>query len=523
MKKIVQKAFMLLALVLLSTTVLAEEKHVWASQGDIAFFTENGKIGLQTLKGEVLHEAIFDKASYFDQVGQATVYVGNKAGRIDRSGKMLIKPFECNNIWLDTDSAGDLLIFDVGEGTYAEGKIRYGMFSLDGKMISEAKWCSLTYSRFGFLAKEGDKYYLIDRKGNVINNEGWEEYHEAWPIGVYIVVNEKRVELNSNFEKIAVFDNFTGANGKSSDWKNAKIFLDGQVYTKESWTNFSWLSEDYYAFKKDDKWGVVDKKMNEISPPIWEQVCVGFGSGHKSFWNYDADYSAPKGMCAVSKGYNQYGWMDKTGKIVLEAKYSMISPVGENLWLASFDLDTDEEGDHIIVNEKGEIVKTIPRKVGGLASYGEGYIGYSDRDTNDWGFLNNKGEILSRINGTITRYNGGLVSDGQATIYCVGEDGALEIGFTDVYGNITLSRDWKDISFFNQGFAIVETEEGFRYINHKGEVVGGEEWDYLSDYFLSGNLILAQVGKLNENNVMEYGYINDKGELICVPNLSQYE
>lgn len=79
-------------------TALAEERQVYAAQGDVAFFKENDKIGLQSTDGTVLHAAEFDGTGYFDATGQANIYVDDKIGRIDRTGKIIVEPFACDEI-----------------------------------------------------------------------------------------------------------------------------------------------------------------------------------------------------------------------------------------------------------------------------------------------------------------------------------------------------------------------------------------------------------------------------------------
>ncbi len=65
----------LLLILTICDTALAEERQVYAAQGDVAFFKENGKIGLQATDGNVLHAAEFDGVGYFDATQQANIYV----------------------------------------------------------------------------------------------------------------------------------------------------------------------------------------------------------------------------------------------------------------------------------------------------------------------------------------------------------------------------------------------------------------------------------------------------------------
>ena len=61
----------LLLILTICDTALAEERQVYAAQGDVAFFKENDKIGLQSTDGTVLHAAEFDGTGYFDATGHA--------------------------------------------------------------------------------------------------------------------------------------------------------------------------------------------------------------------------------------------------------------------------------------------------------------------------------------------------------------------------------------------------------------------------------------------------------------------
>ena len=89
---------LLLLTFVFSGSALAEDYQAYATQGNIAFFKENSKIGLQSTDGTVLHAAEFDGAGYFDATQQANIYVDGKLGRIDRSGQIIVEPFACDEI-----------------------------------------------------------------------------------------------------------------------------------------------------------------------------------------------------------------------------------------------------------------------------------------------------------------------------------------------------------------------------------------------------------------------------------------
>ena len=129
---------------------------------------------------------------------------------------------------------------------------------------------------------------------------------------------------------------------------------------------------------------------------------------------------------------------------------------------------------------------------------------------------------MSHFSWAVDIYNESAVLDGRILIRRMVLEN-YELGFADVHGKIVSSPEWKEISNFSHGFAVVETEDGFRYINHKGKTVWGEEWDFISNYFFTGSMWIARVGKLDEANEMEYGYINDHGAQICEINLTEDE
>lgn len=525
MRKFMKKGcatLVLLAFMLNGIALAAEERHVWAAQGDVAFFTENGKIGLQTVAGKVLHEAVFDKASCFDESGQANVYFGNTIGRINRTGNMVVEPLNCDSMWLLGTGTDQVLAFTVNGSNFPDGKNRYGFLSLDGKIISEAKWNDIRAFHNGFAyVKTNDKCSKIDMQGNILNDGGWEEFPDFdSTYGFYTISATEMTIFDPQGEKIATFDVSPDENSSGIYTLGGKIYLNGQVYTREDWSHFKWLSEGRYAFQQNKKWGVVDQDMNEIWPARWDYIFNNHTPAR--YWNYSWEEHTPKGIWLVCDG-SYYGWMDETGKIVVEPVYANIAPVGDNLWLAGTnDLSGNPQGDHLILNEKGEVVRTIPESVGTAVSYGEGYIRYYQNESGDWGYMNSKGKLLSRFGGEVNLYNSSTVSDGRILIRRMGSEGD-ELGFADVYGNIISSPDWKEISDFSHGYAVVDTAEGLRYIDHKGKIVGGEEWDFISNYFFTGSMWIARVGKMNEANEMEYGYINDQGAPICEINFTEDE
>ena len=65
--------------------------YIWAYQGDVAFFEEDGKIGLLERSGYTLHAAEWDAVWPFYE-GLAAVRTGGKWGFVDTSGVLVVAP-----------------------------------------------------------------------------------------------------------------------------------------------------------------------------------------------------------------------------------------------------------------------------------------------------------------------------------------------------------------------------------------------------------------------------------------------
>ena len=154
---------------------LAEGNKVYAPQGDVAFFWENGKVGLQTIDGEVLHTAEFDGAAYFDVTGQADVYIADCIGRIDRKGTMIVDPFPCDSIEaIPTNCISEdapqyvLLVTWCG----ADGKKTMKLMSTEGQWLSEVSFDLMIreYKNGKLFIGAGNKYNQIDINGDIKND-----------------------------------------------------------------------------------------------------------------------------------------------------------------------------------------------------------------------------------------------------------------------------------------------------------------------------------------------------------------
>lgn len=169
----------LLLILTICDTALAEERQVYAAQGDVAFFKENDKIGLQSTDGTVLHAAEFDGTGYFDATGQANIYVDDKIGRIDRTGKIIVEPFACDEIEaIPTNCASEavppyvLLVSWYG----ADGEKVMQLMNTEGEWLSDTKFDLMLYEfeNGKLFIRYEDQYNQIDTNGQLTSEVWWE-------------------------------------------------------------------------------------------------------------------------------------------------------------------------------------------------------------------------------------------------------------------------------------------------------------------------------------------------------------
>lgn len=169
---------LLLLTFVLSGSSLAEERQVYATQGDVAFFKENGKIGLQATDGTVLHAAEFDGAGYFGTTQQANIYVDGKIGRIDRSGQIIVEPFACDEIEAiptncTSESVLPYVLLVSWYGTDDEKAMQ--LMNVAGNWLSDTKFNLMMYEFINgkLFIKAGELYNQIDAFGQLTSEEWW--------------------------------------------------------------------------------------------------------------------------------------------------------------------------------------------------------------------------------------------------------------------------------------------------------------------------------------------------------------
>jgi len=262
-------------------------------------------------------------------------------------------------------------------------------------------------------------------------------------------------------------------------------------------------------YLKKDKWGFCNAKKKLIIPAEYDSVepfQEGFAlvekGGKYAFvdengkilnntW-YKMAESFSEGLAAVKNETNSYGYIDKGGITIIPFQYKTAASFVEGLAQAG------DYGDMYVIDKKGNKISSTYDFIG---SYNNGFAAY-DAGTDNWGFLNRKGEAI----GNDYYYSvGDFGKEGLAAVKS-GEGGQL-LGFIDTSGKVVISCQYENawMSGFSEGLAAVSKDGKYGFIDTKGNWVVEAQYAYavgfhegLSCVFLNGRC----------------GFIDKKGKVV---------
>jgi hypothetical protein len=275
--------------------------------------TFRGKYGFVDTSGKLIIPAQYDEANNFS-CGLARVRKGNSWQFIDKAGRTVLKG----------DSESDDFSDDLGGQLVLEPHRLYRYLDKNGKVsaeISDAKsggWFSKGYAPVEFA--EGRNAIIIDRSGRTVAQLASDTCGSSFKEGLLNV------------------------------WKDQK---EGFVDTKGNWVippQFR-LAEDFIdgvapvVPEGTDKWGAIDKRGNLIIPPKYDMASkIGFTLDDYEYSPYvenSIPYDKRSSLGAFSedlapeKSSEKWGYINKTGAIVIPEKFDHASPFSESLALVS--------------------------------------------------------------------------------------------------------------------------------------------------------------------------------------------
>ncbi len=276
----------------------------------------------------------------------------------------------------------------------------------------------------------------------------------------------------------------------------------GKEVLSFQWDFLGELSEGFRLAKRGDVYGFLNEKNKlAIEPEFYQagQFSEGFScvKNEEGLWGYidtAGDLVIPYQFeeanafscgLALVKTDGRYGFIDFDGKAVIQAVYEEAYPFYENLACVLL------EGKYGYIDQSGSVV--IPATFDLAFDFCEGRAVVKQ---GAYGLIASEGNFLIEPDFAhlSPQLKGGLLKAEINGKYA----------FVDATGKQKTKAEYFHLGDFSEGYALVQTENGFGYLNENFEMMIADEWDSASD-FSEGYAVVSKDGL--------FGYINTDGTL----------
>jgi DNA-binding transcriptional regulator/RsmH inhibitor MraZ len=195
---------------------------------------------------------------------------------------------------------------------------------------------------------------------------------------------------------------------------------------------------------------------------------VKVGSSPSTSADTDVKTNSPPTNLATSELFlftrnGKYGYIDRTGKIVIPAKFEYAGYFSEGLAIVAIG------GKYGYIDRTGKIV--IPAKLESARYFSEGLAIVEIGEK--YGYIDRTGKIV--IPAKFESAND--FSEGLAGVL-VGN----RYGYIDKTGKIVIPAEFERASYFSEGLAIVEIGEKYGYIDRTGKIVIPAKFESANDF-----------------------------------------
>lgn len=474
--------------------------------------------------GRLIVKYIYDKIDDFED-GFAKVLLNGQYGLINKKGKVLIEPshirenlkVNCGVIISEFESGEQSVSDTNGKTLVALNSVR-GILPCQNRMLLENNgYGMLNFKNDTILPFKFREAYLVPEGFCIASNFATENL-----FGLYDL-NGKQV-LPHAFERINGFYCGRAIVVKNRRWG----VIDGtgkELFYTDYGRIDSYLNNYAMVYTKslggESKVGLIDKTGRVVVPaiyerpegtPVFSEGMVGMGQNRKyGFVNtsgkvvvsfkYNKLEAFQKGIAKVWVGWNQVGYINKTGKEIIHVNYDAMDQAnlrryynkyiiglkdavqhvfdysGKELTALSYstiyEFDQNEKSFIVSINNKHGILDSnfrikIPVDYDSLEPVFPGKI--AARKNGKIGFINYNGSALSiskydRIEPTylerINEYENGL-----AKVWVKGK-----IGLINSYGKVIVPIIYEQIEGFAYGMAVVKRNGKYGYVNTRGKEV----------------------------------------------------
>lgn len=364
---------------------------------------------------------------------------------------------------------------------------KYGLINGEGKIILPIKYSQIETLPNGFRkVSEGgydDKYGLLNKDGKVILPVSYEE----------VSVSENRIRVKKNGKY-----GFTDLDGKQVIdflYDEAEDFSEGiaRVYgaypspDKESEEN----DDDWYFFIDENGKLAIDRFFGDVSS-FKDGVAKFSGDptvfvdreGKEIFKteNYEVGNFDNGIAIAISKDTskeNRSYLMNKKGKIFSKA-YHQIEDFHEDLAIVSV-MDEQYRLFYGVIDRSGKEI--VEPKYSHIGSFSEG-LALVSNNNEKYGYINKKGRVVIPL-----KYKQGSdFSDGVAVV-----GNGKKFGVIDTEGNKVVEFLYEEITDFSEGYAFVKSNTNYNnsvsLINKKGRTKHLDAYTYEDFYMPRGRFV----------------------------------
>lgn len=269
---------------------------------------------------------------------------------------------------------------------------------------------------------------------------------------------------------------------------------DGKVYDCNPEDSVGKWADNIW--KSPHKWGYIDKSGKWVIEPKYKEA-----------------YPFSEGLAKVCSD-GLYGFIDRSGAWVIKPKFKEVDSFSDGMAKVKVD---DKYG---YIDKHGTMV--IEPKYDKAESFSEGLALVMENDVH-WGFIDKTGEFV--INPDLQ--GGYSFSDGLALVR-KDHDEKTEIGFIDHSGAwvIIFTPDIKFCISFSEGLALAKKNEQWGFINRKGELVFNIPYELTSYFYLllkssdsDMGMFKNGIALLHVKDPKGFAFINTNGEGLIESNL----
>lgn len=335
-------------------------------------------------------------------------------------------------------------------------------------ILSSCGGGSTTESKLGYLpfkSSENGKWGMIGLDGKIL----FEEEFKNEPTAVF---NDRFFYCNDNGE-IEFFKADENATQIEGSFKDIAPFFYDDVTV---------------AVRKNERISIIDKDGNTIAT----LESAGGNNILKA-----SSFSCGLSIIRTKEGY---GCVNRKGEVVVNPKYSILTPFFEDVALAA-----DDNNTFFVINTAGEVLFSFANdKYCDMSPYfkhGYSAVAVNDGDERKWGFMNKKGEIVLKPSAKNVR-----ITDWTDKTF-IFSDGSM-FGLKNFDNEVILRAKYDGLRYATENgkylWAYESSKRAYTLINESGDEISKESYRDVN-LFYNGSESMVRMSD------HEWGLISTKG------------